>query len=155
MTCTIGTCDRNAVARQMCNMHYTRWKRTGQTELIRHPKGSGHTDTRGYRLVWYPDHPNARKSGHVNEHWYVMSGALGRPLLPGETVHHKNGVRSDNRIANLELWRGGHPPGQRVQDHVQWALELLDQYADDSNIWPDNAVLTLDAVLARLTKGPR
>lgn len=77
-------------------------------------------------------HPNADKRGRIYEHILVMSEKLGRSLLPGESVHHLNGVRDDNRPENLELWTISQPRGQRVKDKVDWAKELLKQYEPES-----------------------
>jgi HNH endonuclease len=92
-------------------------------------KGGRITDDNGYVQIYLPGHHRAKKTGYVREHLVVMEKALGRQLLADETVHHKNGNRSDNRPANLELWSSSHPPGQRATDLVKWAKEIINRYA--------------------------
>jgi hypothetical protein len=85
----------------------------------------------GYVLVFVGrDFPGASKTGHMLEHRKVMQEILGRPLIAPENVHHKNGVRDDNRPENLELWSKAQPYGQRVVDKVKWARELLAFYEE-------------------------
>lgn len=70
----------------------------------------GRWKRRGYVLAYAPDHPRAVKN-YVPEHRLVMEEHLGRLLEPHETVHHRNGVKDDNRIENLELRVGNHGQG--------------------------------------------
>ena len=83
---------------------------------------------KGYVYVVCAFHPRAHDNGYVYEHILIMERKLGRYLLPGENVHHINGVRDDNRPENLELWISWQPPRQRVSDLVGYAREILDRY---------------------------
>lgn len=87
----------------------------------------------GYMFVLTSEHPNKDQNGYVREHHLVMEKAIGRFLRPGETVHHKNGQRSDNAIENLELWASSHPSGQRVEDLVVWCRQFMADYPEHFN----------------------
>lgn len=84
-----------------------------------HPawKGGRFIDDTGYVRVWTRGRAGKGGGGYYAEHRLVMGKVLGRPLRKGETVHHKNRNRQDNRPENLELWVGGHPSGMRLADH--------------------------------------
>jgi hypothetical protein len=85
-----------------------------------------------YVMVYLPEHPRARRSPSVFEHIVIMEGELGRHLYANETVHHRNGVKDDNRPENLELWVRPQPSGIRVDDAIIWPRTILQRYEGHS-----------------------
>lgn len=123
--CTIGDCTKKHRAKGMCQMHYRRNYLYGNPEVI---MNTGVKEDKGGYVQIRTEAGNGKKGKYTYEHRLVMEQMLGRKLLVGETVHHKNGIRNDNRPENLELWSKAQPAGQRLEDKVQWAMELLRQY---------------------------
>ena len=78
-------------------------------------KGGRHLISTGYFEVLVeresPYFNMANRMGYVLEHRLVMAQHLGRLLEPYETVHHKFGDKTDNRLEKLELRIGKHGTG--------------------------------------------
>lgn len=132
MNCSYPGCTNTAHIKSTghCSGHYGQVRRGKQLTPLRkmRPRGTGSLHPQGYVKMYEPTHPNADAAGRVNQHRLVMEEHLGRYLLPGENIHHKNGVRHDNRLENLELWVVFQPAGQRPEDLLAWAHEIIRRY---------------------------
>lgn len=128
-TCTFDGCHKPHKGNNLCSGHNYQMKKFGKLEPLKYNNpgewGDWYETPEGYVIRTKTVN---KKRESVRQHRYVMEQHLGRQLFPGENVHHKNGIRNDNRLDNLELWISSQPSGQRVEDLVNWAKEILERY---------------------------
>ena len=91
---------------------------------------NGVKDKAGYILVKLQSddffYPMTGKGGYVREHRLIMAKHLGRNLHLWETVHHKNKIRHDNRMENLQLTSiDSHNSFTRMEQRIKYLEGLL------------------------------
>lgn len=135
--CEVEGCSDRAKARRMCSAHYRQVKAglPVTKKRVYAPAGTGHINKNGYRVLSVDGRSRF-------EHRILAEEALGRPLQPGEEIHHINGDRLGNWVdgpfvlnergnlasGNLEIWSTSQPKGQDVGAKVEWAVGLLELY---------------------------
>lgn len=125
-TCSVEGCTNFAryAVENLCINHYNQWRNSGKIKTVT-PYGKPMYNKKGGYVYVNKRGENGRR---MVAHRVLMEDFLGRPLKPKENVHHKNGIKDDNRLENLELWTRSQPAGQRVQDKIDWAIDFLTQY---------------------------
>ncbi len=147
LSCRALGCDRKAEDAGLCGAHAIRSRKYGENDdrflapiAGREPRTSGfrQKSKQGYINVYVPANTPGAHQQHFKrytawymfEHRYVMQNWLGRPLLPREQVHHRDGNRENNHIDNLELKSGSHGNGINIIDGIQASLDWVEQYGD-------------------------
>ncbi len=74
-------------------------------------KGGICKTSHGYIAIVIPEtdpfYSMVNKNGYVYQHRYIMAQHIERALFRYEIVHHKNSIKTDNRIENLALITDG------------------------------------------------
>lgn len=168
--CTVEGCGNAARSKSAahCEVHYYRLRRTGSLELALPDLEVTHSH--GYILEFAPDHPLAGSGGRAYQHRIVYHKHNGdgpfkchwcgkRVTWQDMHVDHVNGVRDDNRIANLVAScsgcniKRGH--ALMTETHrakstakIKWRGECL-----TSGQWAERIGITRQSLLWRLDNG--
>lgn len=133
--CSNG-CVREIHALDLCRSCYRKLcydrkerERRGAIKHDKHPLLTIKVDVGGYARIKIGEGRGCKD--WVKHHRYVMEQQLGRKLNSFENVHHINGVKSDNRPENLELWVSKQPSGQRPEDLLKYADWIIRTYRNE------------------------
>jgi hypothetical protein len=122
--CEIFGCSQKHAARRMCKMHL---KRERDGNALEGPSRKNSYNWEIKDINWHKNEngylAGKFKGKAVLQHRIFWELHTGDKLRPFENVHHKNGIRDDNRIENLELWTKPQPIGQRPEDLVSWVID--------------------------------
>lgn len=103
--CIVDGCDSPYHCKGYCERHYSQIRKHGKiisADRLLGPR-VGKRKRDGYVYILKKEHPNADKRGYVKRSWLVWEGHTGHMVTPPEVIHHKNGIRDDDRFENLEL----------------------------------------------------
>jgi hypothetical protein len=122
VNCCIDGCDKRAESKGMCGMHAQRVRRYGDPNYVtsyeEHRKKcrEGHLERIGDNVK-----PTTYRKIHGRHaHRVIAEQMLGRPLEPGEIVHHIDGNKHNNNPANLQIMT----QSQHIKTHLTEMIQI-------------------------------
>jgi len=113
--CSIEGCNKPANSHGMCGMHAQRMRRYGDPHYVT-PEHQRRANNRAAQLARVdsvkPDTYRKRHGRH--EHRVIAEQMIGRPLMPGEIVHHIDGDKQNNDPSNLQVMT----QGDHLREHL-------------------------------------
>ncbi|MCE5211876.1 MAG: hypothetical protein LLG40_10015 [Deltaproteobacteria bacterium] len=105
--CKVDGCGLPSKNNGYCNRHNDQMRDHGEilgVGLMRaKPIGVGMMKQKGYIYLLRKGHPRANKDGYVKRANIVWEEATGHMIVPPEVLHHKNEIKTDDSLGNLQL----------------------------------------------------
>lgn len=115
--------------------------------------------TKGYKQLYMPEHPKSDKKGYVMEHIYVFEEYTGIQVPPNCCVHHLNGDKSDNRIANLSMMLTSahtvyHHMGTKLSKEAKEKISVkAKERLKNKESHPSYKIIDMDAISKEIENG--
>ena len=74
-------------------------------------------------MIFMPSHPFSVK-GYIREHRLALEKRIGRYLVKGEVVHHKDGDTLNNDLNNLVLLTKKEHDRLTKEDHIRFLQQI-------------------------------
>lgn len=102
--CSVPGCERPRRSNGYCEPHNQQFTKHGKIMNEQIAERNGVSISNGYVLLLKKDNPMASKRGYVHRSHWVWEQNTGHIVTPPEVIHHRNGIKDDDRFENLEIF---------------------------------------------------
>lgn len=152
MICSIDGCDSAVDSHGLCGKHAQRVRRYGDPHYVtpEHQRRANNRSAQLARIQQVKSNTYRKRNGR-HEHRVVAEETLGRPLLPGEIVHHIDGNKHNNNPSNLLVMAQSDHMREHLAPHarpIQWNGKSM-----FPREWAETLGMSYSTFYQRYTKG--